>query len=111
MAESNPCTPDLPCDLIVGFAAAYDKASNRLYERHLHSECRSFAYEHDAADRLTRYLRGKLAVDLATDPIVNALTLDGAKADFQYHLDAVGNWATVSCRTARGIWALIASAA
>lgn len=97
MAETtDPCAPDLSsCDLIVGFAAAYDKASNRLYERHLHSECRSYTYTHDEADRLTRYQRGKL--EAATDPVTaptvsHALELVGATADFTYDLDGVGNW-------------------
>jgi hypothetical protein len=32
------------CDLLVGFAAAYDAAGNKTYERPLHAGCRAAAY-------------------------------------------------------------------
>ena len=32
-------------DLVVGFTTAYDRASNKVYERALHAESRSSLYE------------------------------------------------------------------
>lgn len=53
MAESilQPCKCGRSqCGVAAGFTAAYDAAGNRLYERHLHCECRSHLYpEHDSA--------------------------------------------------------------
>jgi hypothetical protein len=90
------CKPSHRCDLLAGFTAAYDRAGNRLYERHLHSECRSYSYQHDQARRLTGYQRGKLTpvspyADMPPG-VANALALKPAAKTFQYNLDPLGNW-------------------
>jgi len=61
MPSSNPCLPNPGSNLVAGFTANYDKAGNKLYERHLHSECRSHGYNQDKANRLSEYERGMLA--------------------------------------------------
>ena len=47
--------------VLVGFTSAYDHASNKRYERHLHAESRSHLYPGlDSLDRLLQYQRGTL---------------------------------------------------
>jgi hypothetical protein len=46
----------------VGCSSAYDKASNKLFERALHAESRSSLYpSYDSMNRLLEYQRGVLA--------------------------------------------------
>ena len=55
-------TPN-PNQLLLGFTAGYDKASNRLFERHLHNPLFSHLYpadQYDSANRLLEVQRGKL---------------------------------------------------
>jgi hypothetical protein len=53
----------MPTTLVVGFTTAYDRSSNKLFERHLHAESRSHLYPaYDSPDRLLQYQRGALAV-------------------------------------------------
>jgi hypothetical protein len=48
--------------VIVGFTAAYDKSSNKLFERPLHAESRASLYDsYDSMNRLLDYQRGVLA--------------------------------------------------
>jgi len=58
--------------LIAGFTTAYDRSSNKAYERALHAEERSSLYEpidtdgnvvtsYDSLDRLRQYQRGTLS--------------------------------------------------
>jgi hypothetical protein len=86
------------CDLLVGFTAAYDKNSNKSFERHLHAECRSFLYPHsdpvgwanDSANRLLQFQRGIIHSD--GNSIDTHLALQGVGNQRQYNLDATGNW-------------------
>ena len=98
----RPNVPDpdpRPNYLLIGFTASYDKASNRLFERHLHAEPRSHLYpadQHDSADRLLQYMRGVL--DGTANPPGSAIVsgeeiqLPGTDTERTYHLDLVGNW-------------------
>lgn len=87
--------PPIGCNLIAGFTSKYDPASNKLFERLLHAECRSFLYpadRYDSADRILRFDRGRLqgggkAIDTQT-------SLPGADVFREYNLDLTGNWVT-----------------
>jgi RHS repeat-associated protein len=95
----------------VGYTTSFDRASNKLYERHLEAEDRSHLYQpfnsdgsfavgYDSANRLRQYQRGVLSS--ATIPyLVNAgasiatpTTLPGADQVRTYGLDGLGNWKT-----------------
>ena len=96
---------------LIGYTTSFDRAGNKLYERHLESEDRSHLYQpfnsdgsfgvgYDSANRLTQYQRGILSS--ATIPYrVNAgasistpTTLPGADQVKTYGLDGLGNWKT-----------------
>ncbi|OQB84023.1 MAG: tRNA nuclease WapA precursor [Planctomycetes bacterium ADurb.Bin126] len=79
---------------LLGFTTAFDKASNKLYERHLHAENRSHLYpSQDSLGRLGQVQRGTLsqAVD-GTVSVSSPITLPGADVDRTYTLDGLGNW-------------------
>jgi hypothetical protein len=86
------------CTLLAGFTADYDKSSNKLYERHLHAECRDFLYPqtdkdgwaYDSADRLLEFKRGVLHSDGMWIDV--ALALPGVDSQRAYNLDLLGNW-------------------
>jgi YD repeat-containing protein len=85
---------------IVGFTTAFDDASNKTYERHLHSdstgnppmpERRSHRYTwHDSMNRLRGYERGALASGGGS--VADPISLPGTDADRTYALDGLGNW-------------------
>ena len=78
-----------------GFTAAYDHASNKLYERHLHAESRSHLYpDQDSLDRLREYQRGTLQQDSQTGAVSVAtpISLPGTDQQRAYDLDGLGNW-------------------
>jgi len=84
----------------VGFTAAYDPASNKRYERHLHAENRSHLYPAlDSMNRLREYQRGTLALDSGGYDVTvsTPITLPGTNTQQTYRLDGLGNWQ----RTAR----------
>ncbi|MCE9551798.1 MAG: choice-of-anchor D domain-containing protein, partial [Planctomycetes bacterium] len=95
---------------IMGQTTAYDRASNKLYERALHAESRSHLYSspfqgedtgegseggegvvgYDSVDRLRQYQRGELATDGAA--IDTPITLPNTNESRTYDLDGLGNW-------------------
>ena len=80
---------------VVGFTTAYDLASNKRYERCLHTESRSHLYTAlDSLDRLCEYQRGALSLDSGgyDVDVSSAITLVGAESQRTYDLDALGNW-------------------
>ena len=93
---------------LVGFTTAYDKASNKLYERNLHAENRSHLYGpftasnqpaggYDSLDRLRQYQRGTLsstggAGNAGGGSISSPITLTNVNESAQYDLDGLGNW-------------------
>jgi len=80
---------------VVGFTAAYDLASNKRYERHLHAESRSHLYPSlDSLDRLKKYQRGTLELDPGgrTVTVSSAINLAGTDTQRSYQLDGLGNW-------------------
>ena len=95
---------------VVGITTAFDRASNKFYERALHAENRSHLYEpfdsnglptggYDSLDRLLQYQRGTLAStggsggagggSIATGGVI---TLPGTDIQRTYNLDGLGNW-------------------
>ncbi|QNN24718.1 hypothetical protein HED60_21390 [Planctomycetales bacterium ZRK34] len=89
-----------PNQLLLGFTAGYDKASNRLFERHLHHPLFSHLYpvdQYDSANRLLEVQRGKLdpgatPPSTITIPEDDQIKLKGADTVRSYDLDLVGNW-------------------
>jgi len=92
---------------ILGFTTNFDKASNKLYERHLHSESRSHLYQpftsghpqggYDSVDRLRQYQRGVLSStggfgNAGGGSVTTPITLPNAKTQQNYQLDGLGNW-------------------
>ena len=95
---------------LVGYTSSFDRASNKLYERHLEGdESRSHLYQpfnsdgsfavgYDSANRLRQYQRGVLST--ATIPylvnpgasISTPITLPGTDQARTYGLDGLGNW-------------------
>ena len=94
---------------LVGHTTAFDRAGNKLYERHLEAEGRSHLYQpfnsdgsfgvgYDSSNRLLQYQRGVLSS--ATIPyrvnsgasITTPTTLPGANQVRAYGLDGLGNW-------------------
>jgi RHS repeat-associated protein len=101
---------EVPFQAVVGFTTAFDRASNKLYERALHAEERSHLYEpydssqipqggYDSLDRLLQYQRGTLSAtggdggsgsgSIATG---EAITLSNTDSQRSYLLDGLGNW-------------------
>jgi RHS repeat-associated protein len=98
---------------LVGFTTSFDRASNKLYERHLHAESRSHLYQpfntdgswgmgYDSANRLRQYQRGVLSAETvpyhmnAGSSIATPITLPGADQVRTYGLDGIGNWKTTN---------------
>jgi RHS repeat-associated protein len=80
-----------PSTLVVGFTTAYDRSSNKLFERHLHAETRSHLYPaYDSPDRLLQYQRGVLATGGAS--ITTPISLPNTDSQRTYALDGLGNW-------------------
>ena len=92
---------------ILGFATSFDKASNKLYERHLHSESRSHLYQpfaggyaqggYDSVDRLRQYQRGVLGStggfgNAGGGSVTTPIGLPNARTQQNYQLDGLGNW-------------------
>jgi len=76
---------------LIGFTTEFDRASNKLFERHLHAENRSHLYNAlDSMNRLREYQRGTLATGGST--VASATTLPGADSQRSYDLDGLGNW-------------------
>jgi RHS repeat-associated protein len=79
--------------VIVGNTTAYDMSSNKLFERALHAESRSFLYDqYDSMDRLLDYQRGVLASGGGS--VSTAISLPGTNQQQTYDLDALGNWSS-----------------
>jgi hypothetical protein len=88
--HGGPGSPS-PATLVVGFTTAYDRSSNKLFERHLHAESRSHLYPaYDSPDRLLQYQRGVLATGGAS--ITTPITLPNTDTQRAYALDGNGNW-------------------
>ena len=96
---------------LVGHTTAFDRAGNKLYERHLEAESRSHLYQpfnsdgsfglgYDSANRLRQYQRGVLSsatIPFLVNPgasISTPTTLPGADQVHTYGLDGLGNWKT-----------------
>ena len=88
-------------EAVVGQTTAYDKASNKFYERSLQAESRSSLYEpfdadnrpeggYDSIDRLRQYQRGVLSSTGRS--ITTPISLPGTDEDRTYDLDGLGNW-------------------
>ncbi len=93
---------------VVGFTTAYDRASNKVYERHIHAEERSHLYlpidtggsvgfGYDSLDRLRQYQRGVLSSTGGIGgngggSITTPITLPGTDQTRNYTLDGLGNW-------------------
>jgi RHS repeat-associated protein len=85
---------------LVGFTSAYDKASNKLYERALQAESRSHLYEpivdsepqggYDSLNRLRQYQRGALASGGGS--VNSPIVLPNTDEFRTYDLDGLGNW-------------------
>ncbi len=100
----------VPFQMVAAFTTAFDRASNKLYERALHAEERSHLYEpydsnqipqggYDSLDRLLQYQRGTLSATGGDGgngggSIVTgeAIELSGTNSQRSYLLDSVGNW-------------------
>lgn len=81
--------------VMVGNTSAYDKSSNKLFERALHAESRSNLYPaYDLMDRLLEYQRGILASGGGS--ITTPISLPGTNQEQDYNLDALGNWSTTT---------------
>ena len=96
---------------VVGFTSAYDRSSNKFYERHLHAETRSHLYEpysngaptggYDSIDRLRQYQRGILSTtggpsSSGGGSITTPISLPGTDEFRTYDLDGLGNWRRTS---------------
>jgi YD repeat-containing protein len=98
---------------LVGFTTSFDRASNKLYERHLHAEERSHLYQpfntdgslavgYDSANRLRQYQRGTLSSAIipyrvpAGASVATPITLPDADQVRTYGLDGLGNWKTTN---------------
>jgi hypothetical protein len=95
---------------VVGFTTAYDKSSNKFYERELHVESRSHLYQpfnadgtsgggYDSIDRLRQYQRGTLSSTSGSGgngggSVVTSITLPNTDLFRDYDLDGLGNWHT-----------------
>ena len=85
---------------VVAFTTRFDKASNKLFERHLHAENRSHLYQPtsgiaaggglDSLNRLLQYQRGTLASGGGS--VTTPITLPGTDSFRGYELDHLGNW-------------------
>jgi RHS repeat-associated protein len=79
----------------VGFTSAYDKSSNKLFERPLHAESRASLYDsYDSMNRLLDYERGVLASGGGS--ITTPIALPGTNQEQAYNLDGLGNWTTTT---------------
>jgi YD repeat-containing protein len=81
--------------VMVGLTSAYDKSSNKLFERALHAESRSSLYpSYDSMNRLLEYQRGILASGGGSISI--AISLPDTNQEQDYNLDGLGNWSTTT---------------
>jgi|GEM_PF-1310882 len=102
---------------LIGFTTSYDRVGNKLYERHLHAESRSYLYEpfidgdaqggYDSLDRLRKVQRGSLsetggADSLGGGAIVMHLSLPNAIYSRTTGLDHLGNWRRNASISAEG---------
>jgi len=77
----------------VGFTTAYDAASNKQYERHLHAESRSHLYPaQDSLDRVREYQRGVLQQVDGVVSVQAAIGLPSTDEERTCDLDGLGNW-------------------
>ncbi len=94
----------------VGFTTAYDRSSNKLYERSLHCEERDHLYQafdpttnwpvagcYDSLGRLLQYQRGVFSAtggpgNAGGGSISTAITLPNTNTEAEYVLDGLGNW-------------------
>ncbi len=91
LQNSSGSGSPMPAALVVGFTTEYDRASNKLYERHLHAESRSHLYpSYDSPSRLLAYQRGTLAAGGGS--ITTPIALPGTDQQRSYDLDGLGNW-------------------
>jgi len=75
------------------FTTAFDRSSNKLYERHLHAERRSHLYTwHDSLNRLRGYERGTLASGGGSITPGQEIDVDNTDEQRSYDLDGLGNW-------------------
>jgi len=97
---------------LLGFTTAFDRASNKYYERALHAESRSDLYQpfnpdgslqsgYDSADRLLQYQRGILATTggylrQGGGSVTTPITLPNTDVNRAYNLDGLGNWKTTT---------------
>jgi len=80
-----------PTEAFVGFTTAFDRSSNKLYERHLHAVRRSHRYTwHDSLNRLRGYERGTLASGGGS--VTDAINVPNTDTQRTYDLDGLGNW-------------------
>jgi RHS repeat-associated protein len=95
---------------VLGFTTAFDRASNKFYERPLHAENRASLYEpfdsnglptggYDSLDRLLQYQRGTLSSTGGDGgngggsiPTGEPITLPGTDTVRTFDLDPLGNW-------------------
>jgi RHS repeat-associated protein len=81
--------------VMVGFTSAYDKSSNKFFERALHAESRSSLYDsYDSINRLLDYQRGVLTSGGGS--ITTPISLPNTDQERAYKLDALGNWSTTT---------------
>ncbi len=80
-------------NVVVGYTAAYDKSSDKLFDRPLQIEERSSLYDsYDSTNRLLDYQRGVLASGGGS--VTTPITLPNTDASRSYNLDALGNWSS-----------------
>ncbi len=93
---------------VVGFTTAFDRSSNKFYERHLHAESRSHLYEpfdasgqpeggYDSVNRLRQYQRGTLSStggnnNAGGGSVTTPISLPNTDESRTYVLDGLGNW-------------------
>jgi RHS repeat-associated protein len=88
--------------VLVGALSAYDKSSNKLFERPLHAESRANLYDsYDSMNRLLDYQRGTLASGGGS--ISTPTTLPSVDQERAYNLDGLGNWSTTTFTPVGGI--------
>jgi RHS repeat-associated protein len=81
--------------VMIGLASAYDKSSDKLFERPLHVESRAAFYDsYDSMNRLLDYERGTLASGGGS--IGAPIGLPGTNQEQAYNLDGLGNWSTTT---------------
>jgi len=92
---------------VVGMTSAYDRSSNKFYERELHAESRSHLYQpfssgvpqggYDSIDRMRQYQRGTLSSTGGPGgdgggSVTTPINLSKTDESRTYDLDGLGNW-------------------